>query len=317
MAHGFMTVDDNDQHLIAHGGDTFWFHTMLALFPEHNVGIFVSHNTDKGGEAGSKFVEQFTDRYYPVDEAAGLRTPQDFAERAQRFVGSYRANRYSHTTIGKLIAVTALEVKDSGDGVLILNNKRLVEVAPLTFRMEDEERTVAFREDGDGEITHMFLSDVPIIAWEKLSLPERPISQAIILGGVVLLLLTSFVLWPLASIIRSHYNVIIPPESRMPMGSKLVAWTASTLLLLFLGLFAGQMQNPESIVFGATDALYRTLWIPLIASVFALGSLIYAWRIWKGRRGKLIGRLYYTLLVLGFVVFYVQLNYWNLLGFRF
>jgi hypothetical protein len=317
MAHGFMVVDDNAQHVIGHGGDTFWVHTMLALFPEHHVGLFVSHNTLTGAEARSKLVEQFTDRYFPVDETVGPRTPQDFTQRAQRFVGSYRSNRYSHTTIGKLVAVTALEVKDSGDGALVLNNKRLIEASPLTFRVENEERKVVFRENDDGEITHMFFSDVPVIVWEKLSTLERPVSQMIVLGGVVLLLLTSFVLWPSAAIIRNHYNVIIPPETRMPVGSKLVAWTASALLLLFLGLFAGQIQNPEGIVFGATDTLDRTLWIPLIAAVFAVGSLLYAWRIWKGKRGRFLGRLYYTLLVIGFAVFYVQLNYWNLLGFRY
>jgi CubicO group peptidase (beta-lactamase class C family) len=317
MAYGFIVTDRNDQHIVGHGGDTFWFHTMLALFPEHNVGIFVSHNTDEGGQAASTLVEQFTDRYFPTDEKAEPLPSEDFADRAHRFVGSYRANRYSHTTIGKLVAIAALEVKDSGNGVLLLDNDRLIEVGPLTFRVEDDDRKIVFKEDENGKITHMLVSDVPIIAFEKLSLLEKPISQAIILGVVVFLLVSNVILWPLAAIIRNHYNVIIQPEARMPLGSKFVAWMASALLLLFLGLFAGQMVDPESVVFGATSALYRTMSIPLVASVFALGALIYMWRIWKGRRGRLFGRLYYTLLVVGFVVFYLQLNYWNLLGFRF
>jgi hypothetical protein len=163
----------------------------------------------------------------------------------------------------------------------------------------------------------MFFSDLPIVAFEKLSVLERPISQAVLLGGSVIVFLTAFILWPAAAIVRNHYRAYLPVEARLPTGSKLVAWLASTLLLAFLVSFALSMTNPEEIVFGIPSDLYISLWLPLIASAFVLGSSIYTIIIWKERRGRTTGRFFYTLLTLSFVVFLLQLNYWNVLGFRF
>jgi CubicO group peptidase (beta-lactamase class C family) len=317
MAHGFIEIGVNGERLVGHGGDTLWFHSMLLLLPEHDLGIFVSHNTESGNEAATKLVEQFVDRYYPSPDSTEPTAPADFSDRAVRFVGSYRPNRYPHTTIGKLAAVMAVEVKDTKDGALSIQGKRIVEIAPLTFKQEDGDRKVVFKEDENGAITHMFLSDLPIMAFEKLSVLERPLSQAVILGGATIFFLAAFVLWPLAAIVRNHYRTYLPVEARLPTGSKLVAWIASALFLVFLVTFALMMMDPEEIVFGIPTGLSASLWLPLIASVFVVGSLIYTIVIWKDRRGRTVGRLFYTLLTASFVVFLVQLNHWNVLGFRF
>ena len=49
MAHGFMVFDMNNQRVVGHGGDTLWFHTILAMLPEHNLGFFASFNSAGGG----------------------------------------------------------------------------------------------------------------------------------------------------------------------------------------------------------------------------------------------------------------------------
>ena len=38
-------VNWNGIRTIGHGGDTFWFHSLMALIPEKNIGLFVSFNT--------------------------------------------------------------------------------------------------------------------------------------------------------------------------------------------------------------------------------------------------------------------------------
>ena len=101
MAHGFMVLSQNGQRIIGHGGNTFWFHTMLALFPEHDLGVFVSFNSAGGAAATMPFIDAFVDRYFP--EVDGVPSaPEAFADRAARFTGYYRPNRYSHTSITKL-----------------------------------------------------------------------------------------------------------------------------------------------------------------------------------------------------------------------
>src|SRR3546814_3681710 len=67
MALGFYEQDINGHDVIAHGGDTQWFHSYLWLFPEQDVGLYVSVNSaGRDGAAGairSALFDQFADRY--------------------------------------------------------------------------------------------------------------------------------------------------------------------------------------------------------------------------------------------------------------
>ena len=85
LAYSFEELSRNDQHLLQHGGDTDLFHTMLALLPAQQVGLFVATNTAGGGEAPSKVLEAFLDHYYPVPAMTAPRPPADFAARADRY----------------------------------------------------------------------------------------------------------------------------------------------------------------------------------------------------------------------------------------
>jgi CubicO group peptidase (beta-lactamase class C family) len=317
MGHGFIIVDTNGERIVGHGGDSEWFHTELALLPKHNLGLFVSHNTDSGGEARTKLLEQFMDRYFPAPEQPAFASRDEFSTKLGRFTGFYRPNRYSHRSIAKLVALLGVEVKGSEDGALVLLGKKFHEVEPLTFRQEDGKRTLVFKEGDGGEITHMFASDIPILVLEKVSFLEKPLTQAVLVVVSVVLFLGAVVLWPTAGLIRRHYRVVLPPEARLPFGSKFTAWMASALLLAFTVMFSISMIEPDEIVYGATPFLLTTLSMPLIASVFALFSVIFLLVIWKNRRGKFLGRVFYSLLCVSFVVFLLQLNHWNLLGFKF
>ncbi len=45
MLLGFYETNTNGQRVIAHGGDTQWFHSDLQLFLDDGVGIYVSVNS--------------------------------------------------------------------------------------------------------------------------------------------------------------------------------------------------------------------------------------------------------------------------------
>src|SRR3546814_3273816 len=74
MALGFYEQDINGHDVIAHGGDTKWFHSYLWLFPEQDVGLYVSVNSaGRDGAAGairSALFDQFADRYFPPEQPA-------------------------------------------------------------------------------------------------------------------------------------------------------------------------------------------------------------------------------------------------------
>ena len=117
MAHGFMVMDRNGERIIGHGGDTFWFHSNMALLPEHDLGVFVSFNSEDGGGATGPFVNAVIDRYFPAEEVVPV-APEGFAERAARFTGSFRSNRFSHSTLAKVAALGEVTVRATEEGSL-------------------------------------------------------------------------------------------------------------------------------------------------------------------------------------------------------
>jgi CubicO group peptidase (beta-lactamase class C family) len=141
MAHGFYEIDLNGQRGIGHNGSLFYFHTDLLLLPEHDLGLFVSFNSDSGSGARDQIVPLFLDRYYPATQAAPPEPAADFASRASRFAGYYRTNRHPFETMEKptLLAFGDVKISAEDSGGLALDfmgqQARIVEIEPLLFRV--------------------------------------------------------------------------------------------------------------------------------------------------------------------------------------
>src|SRR5260370_5853520 len=63
----FMEYSMNGQRIVAHGGDTLWFHSDMVLLPDAHVGYFLSYNSagkNVGGGRG-EVLRAFANRYFP------------------------------------------------------------------------------------------------------------------------------------------------------------------------------------------------------------------------------------------------------------
>ncbi len=321
MAHGFIDMSQNGQRVIGHGGATLWFHTMLALLPEHNVGIFVSHNTNTGGNGAADVVKQFIDRYNPEEDPPPITPPPHFDNRAEKFLGSYRPNRHSYKSIAKLgAAMGTVRITSSGDGALLLSasgEKRWIETEALTFREEFGNAQIVFIENDEGAITHFLSADNPTSAFDKDGPLDGPkLHLTILLASIGLFLLTIF-MWPLTAILRWRHDVLLSSQDEFPFLARLVTWLSSLIFLGFLVALANAMQDPNNIVYGISPDLEMLLYLPMIAAVFVLASIFYTYHVWRNRQGRIHSRAYYTLLTLTSIAFLCQLFYWNLLGHRY
>jgi CubicO group peptidase (beta-lactamase class C family) len=322
MSHGFVDMSMNRQWVIGHGGATFRFHSTMALLPEHDVGLFVSYNSQGGGMAVGKVYEAFMDRYYPAGEIQTLVPAEDARNKLRRFVGSYRGSRYPHRRFTKLqLIFWAIRVTLTEEGMLKTitgrETTRWIETAPLTFREEDGLRTLAFREDEKGRITHMFIGDSPPIAFERVGLTELPVVHRGLGLIAIILFLATVVFWPVTALIRRHYGVKLDPKKRVPLPACILTWSTCFLFVVFVIGLTILMLDPTEIVNGVTSGLKVLLVLPIIAAVLTLGVLVYTVIIWRSRRGGTCGRICYTIITLMCIVFLWQLNYWNLLGFRY
>lgn len=319
MRYGLMDYTQNGLTVIGHGGDTFWFHTLFAFLPEQGAGIFLSTNSDQGGSFRGDLLEAFLDRYFPGPKLDTLTRP-DPAE-LERFAGYYRPNRYPHKRFTKLMAVmNATKVTTTESGLLETPGnpkRRWVRTDDLQFREVDGETILAFREDDKGNIRYMFVGDAPIIAFERVPWFDQPPFQSTLFSISLIIFTLTLIGWPLGYLMRRWYKAPKEEQNLLPFTARLLGWLACLSIVAFVLGTALVMQQPEDLVFGIPVSMKVVLTFPLAGLLLTAGVLIYTIVVWNKRQGRLIGRLYYTLVLLALLASLWQLYHWNLLGYNY
>jgi len=103
----------------------------------------------------------------------------------------------------------------------------------------------------------------------------------------------------------------------VPSLARMLIWSTCLLLVVFAISLAIVLSDPTNIVYGVPLGLKVLLVLPILAAVLTLGALVYTVVIWKSRKGRTWRRIYYTVITLMCIAVLWQLNYWNLLGFRY
>jgi CubicO group peptidase (beta-lactamase class C family) len=310
--HGFWERYINGQRVIEHGGDTMYFHSILMLLPEHNVGLFGSFNTASSSAARNELHQAFLDRYFPESLTDVPKSKPDSVAKLRRFVGFYRSTRREYARMLSLMALLepfggVVHVTAESEGTLRAWGHRLVHVEPLLFRSLDGKSTVAFREDSQGRITQVI--PIPYVCFEKVGWSQTPPLHLIWAGGCLLLFLTSLIAWPIAALTR-------PPAHRGAF-RVVAAWLALALALCALALVSVLAASGESIVNGVSPLLRVALNLGYLMPVLALALATCAYLTWRNRVWSVTMRVHYSLVALAGILFVAWLSSWTLLGVRY
>jgi hypothetical protein len=321
LGYAFWELSWNDLWIIGHPGDVITHHSMLALLPNQNLGIFAVWNGEGGLQLNEgPFLHAILYYYYPVTET----TPKplaDAVDRVDRYIGSYRMSAMADRTWEKVMAVFgALNLKDGGDGTLILNTpygeQKWVEVEPSIFHEIGGQDRVIFEEDDLGRISRGYIHSVPRMVIEKLSWYETPRVHKALLVVCVLIFLSMIVIG-LIRLLRGR-----GPVRKLhggPRASGSISVVISLMFVVFVvGLFIliGSM-TWYSAFFGTPKILQILLALPVLAGVLTLGALVFTVLAWKSGYWKTIGCIHYTLVTVAAIAFIWSLNFLNLLGWRF
>ncbi len=316
MAHGFYEDDVRGQRVIGHGGDTQFFHSTLALFPEHNLGLFAS-SVGNSGFPLMELVDAFVERAFPAPEAPNPKPPADFAERGARFEGSYRFTRQNWSTIEKLLALfQTLSVSVTEENELVLEGllpepMRFVEVEPLLFRQVDGVQTVAFEQDKSGAISHMFFGFLPFMPTYRVSWFE---TQGFTLTLVVAAILLSLTV--ISGGIRHRWENRNEPAPGL--WTARVAAVMAFLTLAFLGsAFAIVTAIGEELFYGIPMSLTAALVLPHVTTALLVALAVLLAMVWRRRRFPFWRRLHYTLFFVAAAGLHWIYMHWNVLGFRY
>jgi CubicO group peptidase (beta-lactamase class C family) len=316
MDYGLYQSDVYGQSIIGHAGDTNFFHSELALFPEHNVGLFVSYATH-GGHARMELVEAFVMRYFHAQDPPLPKPPENFAKEAAKFAGKYRFTRHNWSTIEKVLTLPmVLTVAVTKEGTLALSGLfeaplQWVQVAPSLFRQIDGPLKLGFTEDKTGRVTHMVISNWPFMPTYRIEWYTDPALNYALVGLAVLLCLTTLK----SAFKHRKERKGDPAPARWAVR---LAVSVSVLTLLFLvAVVVIVSVYQEDLFSGLPSSLTVALMLPIIASLLTLGVAAHAVLAWRRGYWTRWRRVHYTLFALfaiGLVWFYW---FWNILGVKY
>ncbi|MFN3472663.1 MAG: serine hydrolase domain-containing protein [Blastomonas sp.] len=332
MALGFYEQWVNGQRAIAHGGDTVWFHSYLWLFPQADIGLYISMNSAGAqGAAGgirSALFHKFADRYLPADEPVGQVDAKTAREHAALVAGTYVSSRGSFTNFLSLLGLLGpTSIVPTEDGSISLPGldglsaaaRDWVEVEPFVWRDRNTgERLVAEVKDGkvvrvsmDAISPFMMLTPVPAAVntdWINLAM----------IFALVIVVLTALA-WPVRALVRRNFAAAMPFEGRARTAyrlSRVFAWLVIAAVAGWIGLivtFSGDI----GAIGGPLDWLIHLLRIltPLASFGLLLTAGWYGWLVWTGKR-RWTTKLGAVLLVLAALPLVWVTVVFNLYGFN-
>ncbi|MGB7537441.1 MAG: hypothetical protein WBM17_02770, partial [Anaerolineales bacterium] len=301
-------------------GDTRLFHSLLALIPEKNTGVFVVYNSENAFDAQSLLLKDFMDTIFPAAIPPVGKIDLS-AEALAKFSGSYRqTRRFAETTVEK--AGTLLEpilMQPTGDGALLVSSAwygeiRFIPVEPLVFVQEDDSQNILiFRADADGTITHAFVQDDPTTAFEKMPwYADYSLHYLILIAGAGMFLTTlvlALVRWIVARFRKNQGSL---PKPAVAGRWIFLALSAAGILfpIGFIIAFGG-------ITYGELDLLTVVLALPVLMLALSVAAGYFLVRAWRVTYWHIAERIFYSLVLVSAVFFIWSLNYWNLLGWKY
>jgi CubicO group peptidase (beta-lactamase class C family) len=296
IALGFYQVNVNGHRVVAHGGDTDYFHSDLWLFLDDHVGMFISVNAlgkDGLGEAiRDNVLREFADRYYPKADPVQAIDPAVAQAHAKLIAGRYQTTRRGDTTFVSLInMIMPTVITANPDGTI--TTKLLLE--PETFV---ETKPFLWHQVGGHDLLQAKVVDGKVVLWSTdvlaFAFAYEPLHglaganlEVPLLALAIGVLLLSALVWPVGAAARKWYGAA-PLAPAVRQGTR---WTASAAIATLVAALAW------AALFSAVAQLTAHVdgWLHLVQALslvgFVGGWLVAAWNLVQrvrtpGRRGS-------------------------------
>jgi CubicO group peptidase (beta-lactamase class C family) len=300
MELGFFETNINGREVIAHLGDTEYFHTSLHLFLKENVGFYVSFNSrGKDGAAGplrNALFMDFSDRYFPGDEKDGLVDKETAARHAAMLSGRWVNSRGSQSNFLASVGLLG-QIKagvDAKGGLTLpflgLNGKprHWVEIAPFVWRDSNGHDRLAAKVVDGKAVRFSFDEISPFMVFDRVPwYKDGAWLTPALCAGLGALAITAL-LWPIAAIVRRRYGATLALD---PGALRAYRWSkiGAIVILAGLALWAwtiSRMLNDNSNL-GAKFDSWLLLAQAFGAIAFIGGGAAILWNlrtVWAGNR---------------------------------
>ena len=297
MELGFYEDNINGHRVIGHAGDTVVFHTFLWLYPDDNIGVFVSMNS--AGREGSAhpireaLFQAFSDRYLPGDNPTGKVEADKARADAALISGLYQNSRRPQSNFLSVLGLLApTKVHANADGTISVSGindlgsepKHYREIGPMWWQ-EVNGHGYLSAVVADGKVTRFSVSEIsPFMLFEPYPAGSSPgwlRPAALVSIGALLL---TVIVWPIAALIRRGRG--LEPRYRSYHWIRIADLTSLLLVCcwsgLVLWLVSGGLDKSMHIG-GALLALQLATVVVLIGGV--LVGLLNIKILWGGVSG--------------------------------
>jgi len=295
-----------------HDGGTTIFVSHFGMSRQEDFMLFSSFSGPGGGKTHEAFVGSFYEEFFPPD--IPVITPSaDFAERAEKYTGSYTSWRGNFSEAESLLrAFGAMKVSALPNNTLMIGPRRYVEVDRNLFREVDGNERVAFQENEQGKISGMVIDGLGVMQFYRTPFYETPGFTGLLVG-LSLLLMVGILLrlayqW-------SAYRALSGPEKSARRASVLVAvFNIPFFVLMAIGASGGIL----ALMYAVPTAIKLALVFPILATVAALYHLYQSTRVWREPVfGGVVARVGYSIVTLAALALSWFYFHWNLLGFNY
>lgn len=318
---GFEKKMINGKTVLEHRGDIQGFTNYLIIYPDYNIGIFVSMNASRlgGGVSDSrKFLAQFKQRFenklfiinqrdLTIPNSSSLEGSNSLA----KFLGNYRYTRYAHTTFDKVATLIGfapeVSIKQLENHLYIPElQDTLLHIKDDLFYSRKNNSYASFAFDIDG--MDYFFRD-GITSYEKLDWYEVLNFQIPWIVSIILLQVV-FLVYLLIHRFTSNTRL---------QNRRLFLYTTATnsfLIIVFITAFVYALLaiDPTEFTYRIPLFLKAILFVPY--GLFVTTILV-LWTFVKVFKDMQLGKAevtFFTLVILSSASFILWLNYWNLIG---
>ena len=287
--HGFIEYNlPGGRTGFGHAGGTLSFLSNMVVIPDLNLGVFISTNTETGGDLAMGLAGDIVQQFYVAPETFPRKGSRALVERGGDFAGHYvgtrRAYRGLEGMVGLMIGGASVAVTPDGYLLVTANGKTrsFVPQGDLSkgrFISTTGADHLAFAIDGGR--AHSFQSAFGDQTFERTGFWKRPE----VLAGVAILVGLAALATFGGLFLRNRRDF---RESAIQRQAGLLQTTQAVLWLTALALFGAWAANAADIA----NVMYAwpgaTLIIAsacvLVAAALTLGGLILVPAIWRGGR---------------------------------
>jgi hypothetical protein len=300
------------------------------MFPEIKTGIYVPANISCG--LPWMVINNFMNKFYPYQPPESevqypLTDLPEYNGEVDRFVGKYRLTRYSRnemTKIGVLMGMLGEEMPiwRNKDGMIMMydhkrDERRLIQVEPLLFQSIDDDYYMAFREDGDGNVTHVFTDGTSSL--EKIEWYEENWFNAVLFFTLITIFIFSHLLYFGYSFKhrreeKKKKNHSLLKCSAFLSGIYLIYYILFVVLFYF---FLNSAEQEIGMAYGMPwyfNILQIIPFIGIIVTVFLIWGILKAVKYYKEAK---LGIITASIIVIAILINIWFMNYWSILGWRF